>query len=56
MLNNSSMLIPAIIFLVVYALIVTEKLNRIVAALGGASIMLAFKFISQEKAFFKDRF
>lgn len=53
MLNNSSMLIPAIIFLVVYALIVTEKLNRIVAALGGASIMLAFKFISQEKAFLK---
>ncbi|KEI07401.1 ArsB/NhaD family transporter [Clostridium botulinum] len=47
------MLIPTIIFLVVYSLIISEKLNRVVAVLGGASLMLLFKFISQQEAFAK---
>ncbi|NFR03141.1 ArsB/NhaD family transporter [Clostridium botulinum] len=47
------MLIPTIIFLAVYSLIISEKLNRVVAALGGASLMLLFKFISQQEAFAK---
>src|SRR3712207_204762 len=47
------MVIPTIIFLAVYLLIISEKLNRVVAALSGASIMLLFKFISQQEAFSK---
>ncbi|ABK61007.1 MULTISPECIES: SLC13 family permease [Clostridium] len=47
------MLIPTIIFLAVYSLIISEKLNRVVAALFGASLMLLFGFISQAEAFAK---
>src|SRR3712207_856705 len=47
------MLIPTIIFLSVYSLIISEKLNRVVAALFGASLMLLFRFISQAEAFAK---
>ncbi|ACA57205.1 ArsB/NhaD family transporter [Clostridium botulinum] len=47
------MIIPAIIFIAVYALIISEKVNRVVASLGGAAIMLILKLITQEKAFLK---
>ncbi|MCW6109388.1 ArsB/NhaD family transporter [Clostridium sporogenes] len=47
------MIIPAIIFIVVYALIISEKVNRVVASLSGAAIMLILKLITQEKAFLK---
>lgn len=53
MFNNLTILLPTIIFIFVYALIVSEKLNRVVAALGGASLMLALKLISQKEAFTK---
>ncbi len=51
--NNFNMIIPAIIFIVVYALIISEKVNRVVASLSGAAIMLILKLITQEKAFLK---
>ncbi|NFH66481.1 ArsB/NhaD family transporter [Clostridium botulinum] len=51
--NNFNMIIPAIIFIAVYALIISEKVNRVVASLGGAAIMLILKLITQEKAFLK---
>jgi len=45
------MLIPvAIIFISIYGLIISEKVHRTVAALFGASIMILFGFISQDKA------
>ncbi|EQB4338984.1 ArsB/NhaD family transporter [Clostridium botulinum] len=47
------MILPAIIFIIVYALIISEKVNRVVASLGGAAIMLILKLITQEKAFLK---
>ncbi|ABS41568.1 ArsB/NhaD family transporter [Clostridium botulinum] len=47
------MMLPAIIFIIVYALIISEKVNRVVASLGGAAIMLILKLITQEKAFLK---
>ncbi|AVQ46051.1 hypothetical protein C7M60_09735 [Clostridium botulinum] len=51
--NNFNMIIPAIIFVTVYALIISEKVNRVVASLSGAAIMLILKLITQEKAFLK---
>ncbi|MBO0552825.1 hypothetical protein EXQ31_08710 [Clostridium botulinum] len=51
--NNFNMMLPAIIFIIVYALIISEKVNRVVASLGGAAIMLILKLITQEKAFLK---
>ncbi|AUN02152.1 ArsB/NhaD family transporter [Clostridium botulinum] len=51
--NNFNMILPAIIFIIVYALIISEKVNRVVASLGGAAIMLILKLITQEKAFLK---
>ncbi|NFH60407.1 ArsB/NhaD family transporter [Clostridium botulinum] len=51
--NNFNMMLPAIIFIIVYALIISEKVNRVVASLSGAAIMLILKLITQEKAFLK---
>lgn len=51
--NNFNMILPAIIFIIVYALIISEKVNRVVASLSGAAIMLILKLITQEKAFLK---
>ncbi|MCR1934639.1 ArsB/NhaD family transporter [Clostridium tepidum] len=47
------MILPAIIFIIVYALIISEKVNRVVASLSGAAIMLILKLITQENAFLK---
>ncbi|EJO5348999.1 ArsB/NhaD family transporter [Clostridium botulinum] len=47
------MIIPTIIFIIVYALIISEKVNRVVASLSGAAIMLILKLITQENAFLK---
>jgi len=44
------MVTASVIFVVVYALIVTEKVQRTIAALLGAVIMIIFGFIIQEKA------
>ena len=44
------MLTASIIFVLIYALIVSEKIHRTIAALFGAVIMILFSFIPQEKA------
>ncbi|EOD00394.1 SLC13 family permease [Caldisalinibacter kiritimatiensis] len=51
MFQNTQVLITAIIFILTYVLIVSEKLNRTTIALFGASIVLALKIVSQEYAF-----
>ncbi len=44
------MVAASVIFILVYALIVSEKVHRTIAALAGAVIMILFGFILQEKA------
>jgi len=44
-------LIAVIVFLVAYALIISEKIHRTVTALGGAVLLILFQVISQETAF-----
>ncbi|MTI47616.1 SLC13 family permease [Sporosalibacterium faouarense] len=51
MFSSASILITTAIFIITYALIVSEKFNRTSLALLGAATMLAFKIVSQEHAF-----
>jgi len=44
-------LIAILIFLVAYALIISEKVHRTVIALAGATLLILFQVISQETAF-----
>ena len=44
-------LIAVIIFLIAYALIISEKIHRTVTALAGAVLLILFQVISQETAF-----
>lgn len=44
-------LIAIIVFLVAYALIISEKIHRTVTALAGAVLLILFQVISQETAF-----
>ena len=44
------------VFAVAYALIASEKVNRVVVALTGAGLMLAFRLVSSEDAFHSTRF
>jgi len=44
-------LVAVIIFLVAYALIISEKIHRTVIALAGATLLILFQVISQETAF-----
>jgi Na+/H+ antiporter NhaD/arsenite permease-like protein len=44
------------VFAVAYALIASEKVNRVVVALAGAALMLAFRLVSAEDAFHSTRF
>ncbi len=48
---DTQMIIAIAIFLGCYFFIATEKINKIVIALTGAVIYIAFGFISQDKAF-----
>ncbi len=43
-------ILAAATFLIVYALIVTEKFHRAVAALAGAVVILASGILTQEEA------
>ncbi len=43
-----------IVFVAAYALIVTERIHRVAAALGGAGIMLAAGVVGAEDAFFSE--
>jgi Na+/H+ antiporter NhaD/arsenite permease-like protein len=47
----TAMILSLILFIVTYALIVTEKINRTAIALFGAVLMVVFQTISQEEAF-----
>jgi Na+/H+ antiporter NhaD/arsenite permease-like protein len=42
--------IATIIFLITYAVIISERLNRTVVALAGAALMIAFGVLNQEEA------
>jgi Na+/H+ antiporter NhaD/arsenite permease-like protein len=44
------------VFVVAYALIASEKVNRVVVALAGAGLMLAFGLVSSEDAFHSTEF
>jgi Na+/H+ antiporter NhaD/arsenite permease-like protein len=44
------------VFVVAYALIASEKLNRVVVALAGAGLMLALRLVSSEDAFHSEEF
>jgi Na+/H+ antiporter NhaD/arsenite permease-like protein len=44
------------VFALAYALIASEKVNRVVVALAGAGLMLAFRLVSSEDAFHSERF
>jgi Na+/H+ antiporter NhaD/arsenite permease-like protein len=44
------------VFAVAYALIASEKVNRVVVALAGAALMLAFGLVSSEDAFHSTEF
>ncbi len=48
---RSEELLAGGIFLVVYVLIVTEKIHRTLAALLGATVVILFKLMGQEEAF-----
>ncbi|HYY54808.1 MAG TPA: SLC13 family permease, partial [Candidatus Dormibacteraeota bacterium] len=43
--------VAAVIFIAVYALIVTERLHRTLAALAGASVVLLVGLLTQAEAF-----
>jgi Na+/H+ antiporter NhaD/arsenite permease-like protein len=45
------MILSAAIFIFAYALIISEKVDRTIVALGGAALMILVRIISQEQAF-----
>jgi len=47
----SPALVAGLLFLAIYALIVTEKIHRTLAALLGASLMILFRIVDQREAF-----
>jgi Na+/H+ antiporter NhaD/arsenite permease-like protein len=51
-----SVALAVTVFAVAYALIASEKVNRVVVALAGAALMLAFRLVSSEDAFHSTRF
>ncbi len=48
---GSDTLVAVAVFLLTYALIVTEKVHRTLAALGGAVVVIALGLLDQEEAF-----
>ncbi|HEV3398287.1 MAG TPA: SLC13 family permease, partial [Actinomycetes bacterium] len=51
-----SAVIAVTLFAAAYALIATEKVNRVVVALTGAGLMLALRLVSAEDAFHSQEF
>jgi Na+/H+ antiporter NhaD/arsenite permease-like protein len=47
-----SVWIAVAVFVVAYTLIATERINKVVAALGGAAILLAFTIVDAEDVFY----
>src|SRR3989454_5437944 len=47
----STEIVAGLVFLAIYALIVTEKIHRTLAALLGASLMILLKIVDQREAF-----
>jgi Na+/H+ antiporter NhaD/arsenite permease-like protein len=48
------LLVAVVVFVVVYGLIASEKVNRVVAALAGAGVMLAVGIVGPEDSFFSE--
>ena len=48
---NLSMILSGVIFILAYALIIWDKLDRTVVAMSGAALMILLKILSQENAF-----
>jgi Na+/H+ antiporter NhaD/arsenite permease-like protein len=46
--------VAVVVFVLVYGLIASEKVNRVVAALGGAGVMLAVGIVGPEDSFFSE--
>lgn len=49
--STMQMLVSSSIFMAAYVLIIWDKFDRTVVALSGASLMILFRILSQEKAF-----
>ena len=49
--TTMQIIISCIIFISAYLLIIWDKFDRTVIALSGASLLILFKILSQEKAF-----
>jgi Na+/H+ antiporter NhaD/arsenite permease-like protein len=43
------------VFVVVYILIASERINRVAAALAGAALVLAFNVVGASDAFFSEQ-
>ena len=52
----SSLTLAVLIFLVCYALIMTERLHKTIVALFGAALMIGLGVVSQEEAFYSHEF
>ncbi len=50
-LANTHYYVPIIIFLITYAFIISEKINRAVVALLGATLMIIFQIVDVESAY-----
>ena len=48
--------VAIVVFLLVYSLIATERLNRVTVALGGAAILLVLRIVSVNDAFHSEEF
>lgn len=48
---TTDMIVSSIIFILVYALIITEKVDRVIVALGGGIIMVLARLLTQHDAF-----
>jgi Na+/H+ antiporter NhaD/arsenite permease-like protein len=55
-LTDNSFWIATLVFILSYAVIVSEKVHKTIAALVGASLMLVFKILEQHEAFRLEEF
>lgn len=51
--HTIQMIISGSIFIIAYALIISEKIDKTIVALSGAALMILVRILSQEKAFFE---
>lgn len=48
---SSDMILSSIIFIAAYAIIITDKVDRVIVALGGGVLMVLVRLLEQKKAF-----